>query len=123
MTECELKELHERVGYKGKSQQWQYGFDLAIRELTNREGYKLVPVCDYNELVRSNRYRQKVNIKLTEEVKILRERKKFYKSELKRINDNFKLLPIEPTNEVLKFLGGTKQEATMIYKAMINAID
>lgn len=29
----DFEKIKERVGYKGKSQQWQYGFDLAIREL------------------------------------------------------------------------------------------
>ena len=29
----DIQKIKERVGYKGKSQQWQYGFDLAVREL------------------------------------------------------------------------------------------
>lgn len=33
MNEQQIAELKERVGYSGKSQQWQYGFDLACREL------------------------------------------------------------------------------------------
>ncbi|HAV6189371.1 hypothetical protein [Acinetobacter baumannii] len=30
----DIEKLKSRCGYKGKSQQWQYGFDLAIRELS-----------------------------------------------------------------------------------------
>lgn len=51
MNENEIKKLHDRVGYSGKSQQWQYGFDLAIRELASREGYKLVPVEPSDEMI------------------------------------------------------------------------
>ena len=44
----DFEKIKERVGYKGKSQQWQYGFDLAIRELQQAkksavpEGFVLV---------------------------------------------------------------------------------
>lgn len=33
MNQQQTSELKERAGYSGKSQQWQYGFDLACREL------------------------------------------------------------------------------------------
>ena len=29
----DIEKLKNRCGYSGKSQQWQYGFDLAIREM------------------------------------------------------------------------------------------
>ena len=48
----DFEKIKERVGYKGKSQQWQYGFDLAIRELQQAqkvavpEGFVLVSKDD-----------------------------------------------------------------------------
>ena len=47
------------------------------------DGYKLVPVDEYYELVRSNRYKHEQNIELSKEVKVLRDRKKYYKSKYK----------------------------------------
>lgn len=29
----DIEKLKNRCGYSGKSQQWQYGFDLAVREM------------------------------------------------------------------------------------------
>ena len=47
------------------------------------DGYKLVLVNEYYELVRSNRYKHEQNIELSKEVKVLRDRKKYYKSKYK----------------------------------------
>lgn len=45
MNQQQKSELKERVGYSGKSQQWQYGFDLACRELqTQLEADKWISV-------------------------------------------------------------------------------
>ena len=42
-----IEKLKRRCGYDGKSQQWQYGFDLACRELAKAQavpdGFVLVP--------------------------------------------------------------------------------
>lgn len=42
----DIEKLKKRCGYDGKPQQWQYGFDLACRELakaqTVQEGFVLV---------------------------------------------------------------------------------
>lgn len=32
-----IDELKKRCGYSGKPQQWQYGFDLAVRELSKAQ--------------------------------------------------------------------------------------
>ncbi len=44
----EIDSLKVKSGYSGKPQQWQYGFDLACRELAKAQavpdGYKVVPV-------------------------------------------------------------------------------
>lgn len=43
----EIDNLKVKAGYDGKPQQWQYGFDLACRELAKAqatpEGFVLVP--------------------------------------------------------------------------------
>ncbi|MGB4985384.1 MAG: hypothetical protein WBO70_06390 [Erysipelotrichaceae bacterium] len=45
----DIQKIKDRVGYKGKSQQWQYGFDLAVRGLQQSQkvavpdGYVVVP--------------------------------------------------------------------------------
>ena len=43
----DIEKLKKRCGYDGKPQQWQYGFDLACRELTKAQavpkGFVLVP--------------------------------------------------------------------------------
>lgn len=47
----DIEKIKNRCGYSGKSQQWQYGFDLAIREMQAAkaqaqavpEGYVVVP--------------------------------------------------------------------------------
>ena len=43
----DIENLKKRCGYDGKPQQWQYGFDLACRELAKAqavpEGFVLVP--------------------------------------------------------------------------------
>lgn len=43
----EIDNLKVKAGYDGKPQQWQYGFDLACRELAKAqsipEGFILVP--------------------------------------------------------------------------------
>lgn len=49
------------------------------------EGQILVNKGDYVELVRTNRERQKVVARLTEEVKILRDRKRYYKNKCKAL--------------------------------------
>lgn len=41
-------------------------------------------------------------------------------AETKAIPEGYVLMPIEPSEKALKFLGGSKQEATMIYKALVN---
>lgn len=49
MNQQQTSELKERVGYSGKPQQWQYGFDLACRELQAQavpEGYVVVPTTN-----------------------------------------------------------------------------
>ena len=33
----DIEKLKKRCGYDGKSQQWQYGFDLACRELAQAQ--------------------------------------------------------------------------------------
>lgn len=33
----DIEKLKKRCGYDGKSQQWQYGFDLACRELAKAQ--------------------------------------------------------------------------------------
>ncbi|EPG5693106.1 TPA: hypothetical protein JIE61_001435 [Acinetobacter baumannii] len=33
----DIEQLKIRCGYKGKPQQWQYGFDLAVSELTKAQ--------------------------------------------------------------------------------------
>ena len=44
----EIDNLKVKAGYDGKPQQWQFGFDLACRELAKAQavpdGYKVVPV-------------------------------------------------------------------------------
>lgn len=44
----EIDSLKVKSGYSGKPQQWQYGFDLACRELAKAqavpEGYVLMPI-------------------------------------------------------------------------------
>lgn len=44
----EIDSLKVKSGYSGKPQQWQYGFDLACRELAKTqaapEGYVLMPI-------------------------------------------------------------------------------
>ena len=42
----DFEKIKERVGCKGKSQQWQYGFDLAIRELQQAKKVA-VPECKW----------------------------------------------------------------------------
>lgn len=37
--------------------------------------------------------------------------------------DGYKLVPVEPSDESINFIGGSKQEATLIYKAMIGAVE
>ena len=43
----DIENLKKRCGYDGKPQQWQYGFDLACRELAKTQsipdGFVLVP--------------------------------------------------------------------------------
>lgn len=43
----DIEKLKKRCGYDGKPQQWQYGFDLACRELAKAQaipdGFVLVP--------------------------------------------------------------------------------
>lgn len=43
----EIEDLKVKSGYSGKPQQWQYGFDLACRELAKAQavpdGFILVP--------------------------------------------------------------------------------
>lgn len=47
MNEQQIAKLKERVGYNGKSQQWQYGFDLVCRELQGQlEADKWIRVED-----------------------------------------------------------------------------
>ena len=51
----DIEKLKKRCGYDGKSQQWQYGFDLACRELAQAQaipaGYVLVPKEPTQELL------------------------------------------------------------------------
>lgn len=47
MTEKEFEDLKVKVGYVGKSQQWQYGFDLACRELKN----VITPLANTNSIL------------------------------------------------------------------------
>lgn len=35
--------------------------------------------------------------------------------------EGYKFVPVEPSDDAIKFIGGSKQEATIIYKAMIEA--
>ena len=43
----DIEKLKKRCGYDGKPQQWQYGFDLACRELAKAQaipdGFVVVP--------------------------------------------------------------------------------
>lgn len=52
----EIDKLKVKSGYSGKSQQWQYGFDLACRELAKTQavpnGYVLVPKVPYAYLIK-----------------------------------------------------------------------
>ena len=51
----EIDKLKVKSGYSGKSQQWQYGFDLACRELAKTQavpnGFVLVPKEPTQELL------------------------------------------------------------------------
>ena len=57
----DIQKIKERVGYKGKSQQWQYGFDLAVRELQQAqkvavpEGFVLVPMVPSERMINAVR--------------------------------------------------------------------
>lgn len=49
----EIDSLKVKSGYSGKSQQWQYGFDLACRELAKviPEGFVLMPKEPTGEII------------------------------------------------------------------------
>lgn len=49
----EIDSLKVKSGYSGKAQQWQYGFDLACRELAKviPEGFVLMPKEPTQELL------------------------------------------------------------------------
>ena len=51
----DIEKLKKRCGYDGKPQQWQYGFDLACRELAKAQvvpnGFVLVSQKELLELV------------------------------------------------------------------------
>lgn len=49
----EIEKLKVKAGYDGKPQQWQYGFDLACRELAQAvpDGFVLVPKEPTQELL------------------------------------------------------------------------
>ena len=51
----DIEKLKKRCGYDGKPQQWQYGFDLACRELAKAkailEGFVVVPREPTQELL------------------------------------------------------------------------
>lgn len=55
----DIEKLKKRCGYDGKPQQWQYGFDLACRELTKDqsvpEGFVLVPREPTEEMIQAGR--------------------------------------------------------------------
>ncbi|WP_446892604.1 hypothetical protein [Acinetobacter sp. NS4_7] len=54
-THKEIDSLKAKSGYSGKPQQWQYGFDLACRELAKTQavpnGYVVVPKQPTQELL------------------------------------------------------------------------
>lgn len=51
----EIDKLKVKSGYSGKSQQWQFGFDLACRELAKTQavpnGFVLVPKEPTNKML------------------------------------------------------------------------
>lgn len=55
----DIEKLKKRCGYDGKPQQWQYGFDLACRELTKAqaipEGFVLVPMVPSERMINAVR--------------------------------------------------------------------
>lgn len=107
VKECEIKKtdqeidqlIDERDTAQEKAEELKdklqdlYGVDFGEHSNANcpfqnaidydDSGYKLVPVDEYSELVRSNRYKHEQNIELSKEVKVLRDRKKYYKSKYK----------------------------------------
>lgn len=52
-----IEKLKKRCGYDGKPQQWQYGFDLACRELAQAipEGFVLVPMVPSERMINAVR--------------------------------------------------------------------
>lgn len=55
----DIEKLKKRCGYDGKPQQWQYGFDLACRELAKAqavpEGFVVVPKEPTEEMIQAGR--------------------------------------------------------------------
>ena len=51
----DIEKLKKRCGYDGKPQQWQYGFDLACRELAQAvpEGFVLMPIQPTEEMIKN----------------------------------------------------------------------
>ena len=105
------------------------------------EGFVLVNKGDYVELARTNRERQKVVARLTEEVKTLRDRKKYYKNKCKElpVPDDCVVVPKEPTDKTIAHMINTpievnllcdhadtflsEGEAYIAYKAMTEALE
>ena len=58
----DIEKLKKRCGYDGKPQQWQYGFDLACRELAKAQaipdGFVLVPKEPTEKMLDAARRRQ-----------------------------------------------------------------
>lgn len=56
------------------------------------------------------------------EIDLLRSENPALKEKLQKLESGeFVVVPREPCSNVIKFIGGSKQEATLIYKAMIEA--
>lgn len=55
----DIEKLKKRCGYDGKLQQWQYGFDLACRELAKAQavpdGFVLMPMVPSERMIKAVR--------------------------------------------------------------------
>jgi len=70
----DIEKLKNRCGYSGKSQQWQYGFDLAIREMQAAnaqavpEGFVLVKDKPVAYMVQNKFWNGEFEVKLLSEM-------------------------------------------------------
>lgn len=90
----DIQKIKARCGYAGKPQQWQYGFDLAIRELQAAnsikvpEGFVLVEASEFESLKSDNEHFTKSCIDWTDRAYKQRAKVDHIKNEVERFKQS-----------------------------------